>query len=596
MLLALALGYAHLYSIRNAPQFNTPVLDEMAYHTQALRILDGAWPGGEVFYQDPLYPYFLAATYSIAGERVEVVKYIQVLLGAAVVLLIFGVGKQAFTPGVGAVAAFLAALYLPLYFFEGVLTKEILGLFFMGVSLWGLLWAADEMKWSKAALSGFFLGLACLTRANLLLMIPAWAIWLGVKIYRSEEKKKGLATAAILVAFAGLAISPATIHNIRAGDFVLITSQGGQNFYIGNHPDNNSGTYKSPSFVRANPLYEQADFRKVAERAAMRELKPSEVSDYWYRRSWEVVRNAPAGFLKKLWRKMRLVVNNFEISDNLNYYYFRDRYSPVLRLPGPGWGVFSALGIFGALLIVFRWVRRRDSETGESAPLILLAFIYSGTLIVFYVFSRYRLPLLVAFAPLAVFGLKSMALYLGERRIWAFTGCAAVAGLLLVWTYSHIMEPHYHVAYYQTGNIYARRGEWKKAEREYTEALLRAPGKAAYHVNMAGVLFEQGRYGEAEKHYSEAIALNSEYVKAHVGLGNLYMRTGRYADAVNQYQLAILYGGDTSLLWTRTGNAYLKAGKYQQARNCFVKALQLDRSNDKAMDLLKKTIEVEEEE
>jgi len=589
--LALALGCVHLYSIRRAPQFDTPVLDEKAYHEHALGILEGDWPDGEVFYQDPLYPYFLAAVYSVAGGRVEVVKYIQVAVGAAAVLLIFGVGKRAFTPGVGAAAALLAALYTPLYFFEGVLTKEILCLFLLGVSLWVLLGAADGAKRWKAALSGAFLGLACLARANLLLMIPAWGIWLLVRVRREKGGKAGLAAAAIFFAFALLAISPATIHNVRAGDFVLVTSQGGQNFYIGNRPGNVSGTYKSPSFVRANPLYEQADFRRAAERAARRRLKPSEVSDYWYRRSWKVIGDAPGEFLKKLWKKTRLVAGDFEISDNLNYYFFRDRYSPVLRLPVPGWGFLSAFAIFAALLIVFRKLRKGGAETGGSAPLVLLAVIYSGTLVAFYVFSRYRLPLLVAFAPLAAFGLKSIVMYPLRRRIGCFVASAAVAGCLLAWTCGRHIKPRYHVAYYQTGNIYAQKGQWEKAEREYAEAISRAPGIAAYHVNMAGVLLEQGRYEEAEEHYSEAIDLDPGNVKAHVGLGNLYMRTGRYAEAVSRYQMAILYGGDNSGLWTRAGNAYLKAGKYREAKSCFIKAVQLDPDNAAALELLKKTME-----
>ena len=50
-------------------------------------------------------------------------------------------------------------------------------------------------------------------------------------------------------------------------ELVLTTAQAGQNFYIGHNPDANSTYIKLP-FVHPDPLHEQEDFKKEAEREA----------------------------------------------------------------------------------------------------------------------------------------------------------------------------------------------------------------------------------------------------------------------------------------------------------------------------------------
>ena len=57
---------------------------------------------------------------------------------------------------------------------------------------------------------------------------------------------------AALGAGLAIAIGPVAARNyFVADDFVLITSQAGQNFYIGNNRGNESGVYKAPPFVIA---------------------------------------------------------------------------------------------------------------------------------------------------------------------------------------------------------------------------------------------------------------------------------------------------------------------------------------------------------
>jgi hypothetical protein len=58
-LVSLTLRLVHLFQIRRAPFFTLLMGDAQSYHAWAQRIAAGDWIGSDVFYQAPLYPYFL---------------------------------------------------------------------------------------------------------------------------------------------------------------------------------------------------------------------------------------------------------------------------------------------------------------------------------------------------------------------------------------------------------------------------------------------------------------------------------------------------------------------------------------------------------
>ena len=59
-LLALVVRLIYIWQISHAPFFHLRLGDAAEYHQWALRIVGGDWRGEGVFYQAPLYPYFLA--------------------------------------------------------------------------------------------------------------------------------------------------------------------------------------------------------------------------------------------------------------------------------------------------------------------------------------------------------------------------------------------------------------------------------------------------------------------------------------------------------------------------------------------------------
>src|SRR5262245_38493806 len=67
MALAVIAGFAlvvrliYLWQIRDAPFFTLLMGDSKGYDEWARRIAAGDWIGSDVFYQAPLYPYFMGA-------------------------------------------------------------------------------------------------------------------------------------------------------------------------------------------------------------------------------------------------------------------------------------------------------------------------------------------------------------------------------------------------------------------------------------------------------------------------------------------------------------------------------------------------------
>src|SRR5512137_1951594 len=139
LIAALALGaglrLANLAATSSSPFFTRPVIDGQVYDEWAMAIKNGKAPA-EPFYQDPLYPYFLAAIYGVFGHSYVAVYIIQLLLGVGLLWLIFDTTRMVFDRRAGIIAALLAALNKPLIFYDGQIEKTALAVFLVGLFIW----------------------------------------------------------------------------------------------------------------------------------------------------------------------------------------------------------------------------------------------------------------------------------------------------------------------------------------------------------------------------------------------------------------------------------------------------------------------------
>ena len=94
-ILGLAVRILYLWQIHDAPFFDLRLGDGEAYHLWARRIV-ADWIGGEVFYQAPLYPYFLAVFYRLIGDSPLAVRALHAFLGGLSCALLSYAGWRMF--------------------------------------------------------------------------------------------------------------------------------------------------------------------------------------------------------------------------------------------------------------------------------------------------------------------------------------------------------------------------------------------------------------------------------------------------------------------------------------------------------------------
>ena len=527
----------HLAQLQGTPFFSVLIGDARGYDEWARRLAAGDWIGGEVFYQAPLYPYFMGAIYAVAGPDPFVVRVIQALFGSLAAAALSYAGWRLFSRRVGLLAGVVLALYPAAIFFDALIQKSSLDLFFTCTAL--ALIAAIVSGVSRPRALWFLLGVTVaalsLTRENAILLAALLVVWALLR--RS-------ATAAILLV-AGMAtvFAPVVARNAAvSGGFYLTTSQFGSNFFIGNNPLSD-GTYMSLRAGRGAPEFERQDALDLAQQATGRVLTPGEVSDYWFTRSLDYIESQPGSWLKLMTRKAALLVNTSEMLDTESQASHAERSSILAMTSVIGrFGILIPLALFGMVVV---WPRWRDLWI-----LYALAAIYAASVIVFFVMARYRhplLPFLILFASAGVVEGAQFFRTAPRVRVIAAVAISVVAAII--------------------------------ANRPMlSETLMRAISEH----NLATALQESGRLDEAIAHYRQALTIRSDYAPALNNLGTVFMAKGDTAGAVAAFrESARLQPNSTQardLLAAAQydlGTSYLSDGNYQRAESALRETLRL---------------------
>jgi hypothetical protein len=238
---------AYLHDLERDPMFLHPVLDAELHDYWARALVSGDWrppPNrhdpqipSTPFFRPPGYPYVLSVIHRITGGTQIGARRAQFVLGLGTCLLAFFLGRRLRDLLAGTIAAALAATFWPMIYFEGeLLDSSLLATVLLGASLLTLR-AADRPTIVRAAASGAMLGFAVLVRPNVLPAVAVAALWVFWVVRRRGIEGAGRSSAVLLLASA-LVVLPCALRNHRvSGDFVLVSANGGINFWIGNNPE-----------------------------------------------------------------------------------------------------------------------------------------------------------------------------------------------------------------------------------------------------------------------------------------------------------------------------------------------------------------------
>ena len=560
----------YLFQIEAIPLFYHLAADGRSYDEWAQRIAGGDWLGREVFYQAPLYTYFLAVLQLLWGRDLWLIRVVQIVLGAASCVLLYWAGRSFFSRAAGVAAAVILALYAPAIFFDALIQKTVLDVFLIGALLFLLSKARQIAHWSQWLATGAVLGLLALSRENALVWVVVLAAWIWL-YFNDRPFQTRFRWIAIFLSGLMLVLIPVGARNLHiGGEFTLTTSQMGPNFFIGNNPVAR-GTYAPLRPGHGDPKFERQDATELAEQALDRNLSPGEVSRYWFGRAWEYIRAHPLQWLTLMAKKWLMVWNVRELEDADDFYLYQYG-SPLLKGLGivGHFGILAPLAAMGCLLTWRQW-RRLWLLYG-----LLLSMALSVAF--FYIFARYRFPMIPLLTLLAGAAIIEAARLSRTKLVACKIGAVAVllvvAGIV---NWPVIGKPGPSAAGYNNlGNAFSKQGKINQAMDSYHQALRLEPEDGVAHYNLGNLLAQQNNFKDAEYHLAKAIEINSLHAEAYNSMGNILARQGQLESAVQQYRMALKLGFLREAVYFNLAIALIKLGRLDKAAEILKESLRVN--------------------
>jgi tetratricopeptide (TPR) repeat protein len=571
-LLAFMLRLIHINQMKeNNPFFSHPILDSQIYDDQALQIAGGDLAGKMVFFMGPLYPYFMALIYSIFGHDFYLLFLIQIIIGSFSCVLIYLIAQKIFSRPVAVISAIIAALYGMFIFYDGLIMIETISMFLNLMFVWSLLLFYEKPGGWKIFLAGLWLGLSIIARPNILLVIPLILVWIFMERSRLSPpvKKAGPGVWLFMAVFllgTGLVISTVTLRNVFVDkDFVLVTSSGGINFYIGNNPQA-SGTYMDPLGMGQSASTLELESTQKACEIVGRELKPSAVSNFWFGEGLRFIVTKPFDYLKLLGRKLFLLINDYESPVNQNFYFLK-QYSGVLQLPLFTFGIICPLALVGMILALKAW--------RKSFPLYAMIVSYAVALVLFFVLSHYRIPMTALMIIFAGYTVYWLALKIKERKMVRMIPVFILLIGLAILSNWKTTELTFANEYYNLGVVYNQQGLFEKAVDSLNKAAELNPGYPAVYANLGIAYDKLGLSVEAVAAFKKAVELDSARVSVYNNLGNVYLKQGLFAEAVTAFKNAIAKDPGYAFAYYNLGYAYDRQEMTGEAIKAYQKAIDL---------------------
>jgi len=188
----------------------------------------------------PLYPYFLAALFSVVGVDSPLAKVAQVLLAAVTGLLLYRIGSKLFSKRAGASALIIYTFFWEVAFTSQTFLSENLYWFLSALLLYLCIKAKTVNLWFVGVIVGL---LTLLRPPSLLFLLPV--LWL---VANSDRRHK-LMQMLLVIVCAFVTVLPWSIRNFLVfHQFVFVYTDGGINLWMGNYQDTGGG-YNVP---RAN--------------------------------------------------------------------------------------------------------------------------------------------------------------------------------------------------------------------------------------------------------------------------------------------------------------------------------------------------------
>jgi len=533
IILALALIIKLIYFLFFLPQAGNSAalsIDEMYHYRWAGLLTQGELIANAPYFRAPLYPFFLAFLMKISFGSIAFIRLFQLLLGLGTIILIWKTALKISDYRVAALACLLYIFYPVTTYFESRLLLDSPFLFLIMASFY--LFISLNNRRYRLILCGIFLGLAVITRPTAMVFLPIIVLLL---LFHKRETLSGLVRvkqAALFGVIVILVIAPVTMVNYFTSDqFIPVSYQGGINFYIGNNPNADGLSASLPPFGNN---WQLADADYLAYDVTGTKLRYGEQSSFWYGEAFDFIQNNPGQFLRLLLKKAYYFFAGHELSNNneLSQDIFGNAFLSVFPVR-----FFLLTGL--TVLSLFWWSQYKKRQK----YIYFIILIFAIVTILFFVTTRFRLPVIPFLALTAAQGIVILYENIRERRVSLHLILAIVTAVLIsVLAVSDLygaVKPNYRHAMFLRGNRAFRAGSYEQAARIFDNLSVIKPYYQNSYLNLGNSLLKLGDNNLAMAAYKKELWLNPLSAEAANNLSAIYYLNGVYDSALTLSGMAL---------------------------------------------------------
>ncbi|MBL7662431.1 glycosyltransferase family 39 protein [bacterium] len=389
--LCLCIRVIAFQQISASPFGSTQLPDEQLYFQWASAIAESKFSTATPFKFAPLPAYVFAITIKLMNLGLDSIRYLNIILGSLACLLIALSAKKVQGPQAQFIALTFAALYSPFILYAIVPLKTSLELACFSLYLFLVLRVVERPQLMAVLCVGIASGLCAVSRENTFALIPLNLIIIFLST--SDLKLAGKLTRLFLyILGCSAVISPFAYFNYqRSGHFILSSTQGGMNFYLGTGQANIDPYFQPTQFAEPLPAIQEIQFQVEAAKRLGQRLTPLEASRYWYKQGVENILNDPLGYLKKITYRVLAIIFGYDACEHYDLHTLKT-YISIFQ--------YTHLSLEYLFLIFILGLAAFGIKDKKSKVILSVLIIYCLSILPFYSSARYRLPILVCLIPL----------------------------------------------------------------------------------------------------------------------------------------------------------------------------------------------------
>lgn len=547
---ALAVRLLHAHYVARTPFFAGPVIDAFSYRSFAQHI---AQTGnfGAAFYQPPLYPAFLALLLRAGLTSPWALALMQSAMGALTAVLLAHSARRlcsqsAWMRASGLLCGLGAALYGPLVLFDVELLPpccvDLLFATALALSLRAGKWGLSD------AVLGLVLGLGVVGWPPFAAFAPAFLL-LRARQWPGQRLKLSL----LVLACAALPLAFTARHNAEQGGAGVVVSYNlGVNLWLGNNPAWRD-TWRARPGARFEPELERPDREGVTTAAAR--------SAYFTRAVVKDAVKRPLAALARTAEKLFYVWHGRELRRDNDIQLLRDA-SPVLRALLWEEGVLFPFGILAPLALLALWRRRAEPQVRYLAA---GAGLYALLLAVFFVSSRYRLPLALLLLPFAADQAWFFARYGRQQPQLLWAGGALLLLCNLPNQFGRSFAASAAERGILTAHAWRNQGNAEEADRVSAELAARFPNDPDVRMLRAEQLLAAGDCSAAAPHLQKTIELAPRTTAPRILLADCWDQLRDPRAAMREYVNVLALHPYHPVALKQVGALYLRERQPRQA-------------------------------